>query len=160
MTQSDETTIRLKSTDSLKLYIDERGPIELSGKTLGNCIDSFMAQSDAPNEGREETQLEQDAKEYLLKQGTHDRPDITRHDFKQGWQCGYNYLRDQLSKERETVRQLEVWKKGQIDLWLPVIEYMQSNKELKPGDSISEITLNVLKHHYEGINAKKLNYYS
>lgn len=58
------------------------------------------------NEGREETQLEQDAKEYLLKQGTHDRPDITGHDFKQGWQCGYNYLRDQLSKEREMRKEL------------------------------------------------------
>lgn len=59
-----------------------------------------------------------------------------------------------LQKENE---ELKYWKESEIKLWLPVIEYMQKNPLLKPGDSISTQTLKFLKAYTEiviAINSK------
>jgi len=43
----------------------------------------------------EEGGIEEAADKYIKRQGSHDRPDITKHDFKQGYIAGANSVRQQ-----------------------------------------------------------------
>lgn len=43
--------------------------------------------------------------------------------------------------------QLKLWKESEIRLWGPLLDYMQKNPFLKPGDSISQKSLEFLKEY-------------
>jgi len=126
--------------------------------------------SDAPNEGREEKPVK--ALFGLEAQGHIDTIEriLNEHNWSNDWiwsligkeigwapstACAFyvTHLRDQLSKEREKVQSLERWKKEEMEVWGPVLDYMQdggSGKRGPIGSSISELVLRILKHHYEG----------
>lgn len=121
-----------------------------------------MTQSDAPNEGREEktdtiewAKLKYQVGEILVRKFLeyNDGKFHTGLEFNPATHELTEFFFDQLSKEREKVQSLERWKKEEMEVWGPVLDYMQdggSGKRGPIGSSISELVLQILKHHYEG----------